>query len=111
MRPASAAWMNAPPLVPFWSRTIPAISRLRSASRSAFLPTPSCSASSRSGGSLSPGRRVPAAIWARIRSQIYSKARRVRIGANVGAARGALAAGGERPAALNGLDDAIAWLQ
>jgi hypothetical protein len=100
------------PLVPFWSRTIPAISRLRRASRRAFLPTPSCSASSRSGGSLSPGRSVPAAIWARMRSQISSKARRVRIGSKVGAARGAFAiAGGERPVAFKGLDGLIDWLQ
>ncbi len=70
---------------------MPAISRLRSASRRALRPTPSCSASSRSAGSLSPGRSVPAAIWARMRSQISSKARRVWIGSKTGAARGAAA--------------------
>ena len=87
MRPASPSRMKAPPFAPFCSRTMPAISRLRSASRSALRPTPSCCASSRSAGSLSPGFRLPAAIWARMRSQISSKARRTWIGWKLGGAR------------------------
>jgi hypothetical protein len=51
---------------------------------------------------------VPAAIWARIRSQISSKARRVWIGANTGAPRGtaaaaAVAAAGAAPARADAL--------
>jgi hypothetical protein len=55
MRSASPDWMKAPPLAPFCRRTMPAISRLRSASRRALRPTPSCSASSRSAGQLVAG--------------------------------------------------------
>ncbi len=80
MRPASPSLMNAPPFTPFCSRRMPAISRLRSASRSALRPTPSCCASSRSAGSLSPGFSAPLLSWSRMRWQISSNARRVWIG-------------------------------
>src|SRR6266851_4722299 len=74
---------KAPPLTPFLSSTMPAISRLRRASRRALRLTPSCTARSRSAGSLSPGRRARIESWWRIRSQTSSKARRRRIGSNI----------------------------
>jgi len=60
------------------------LSRLRNASRTAVRLTPNCSASSRSGGSLSPGRSAPDDNSFRMRSQISSKTRLGLIGPKSG---------------------------
>src|SRR4030042_2529920 len=64
-----------PPSLPCFTLISPDCSRMRSPSRTAVLPTLNFSASSRSGGSLSPGLSFFAYISSRIWSEISSKAR------------------------------------
>src|SRR5262245_18493900 len=81
--PAPPWVMKAPPLLPFFNSTIPAISSVRMASRNAVRLTSSISESSRSDGRRSPAFSSPLTSFSRIESQISSKILRVLTGRNV----------------------------